>query len=220
MPPVFRGCPHRTHRRTLSNPWKFQRSRPTEGRCRSVCLMHQERPDWPEQRGVDCHDAEPFCPASVVIVLALAASLPVAAQVTLPIRMRTFAVNMSNNLTGPAEPASSRSPWTGGPRRAGARRRSSRPCPRDRTILVRALQKAPAKGRINIPGWSGPPPPELPPRLGSPLRVARTDCPTAGERIVARHRSPNELPANVANNPRTTDYPFLLIRDSPEGRQG
>ena len=41
-------------------------------------------------------------PASLVTALALllTSALPAAAQVTLPIRMRAFAVNMSNNLTG------------------------------------------------------------------------------------------------------------------------
>ena len=41
-------------------------------------------------------------PASFVMAfgLMLATVLPVSAQVVLPIRMRAFAVNMSNNLTG------------------------------------------------------------------------------------------------------------------------
>ena len=33
-------------------------------------------------------------------VLALVSATSISAEVTLPIRMRTFAVNMSNNLTG------------------------------------------------------------------------------------------------------------------------
>jgi hypothetical protein len=94
-------------------------------------------------------------PASVVIVLALGATLPVAAQVTLPIRMRAFAVNMSNNLTG-------------------------------------------ANGiiQITLDRWSD-----------------------GGERIVLatdRQMSFRE----ITNNPRTTDYPFLLIQIHVKGDKG
>ena len=71
-----------------------------------------------------------FRPASVVIVLALAASLPVAAQVTLPIRMRSFAVNMSNNLTG-ANGIIQITLDNGPPSRSAPR--FSRRCPRVRT---------------------------------------------------------------------------------------
>ena len=81
-----------------------------------------------------------FRPASVVIVLALAASLPVAAQVTLPIRMRTFAVNMSNNLTGANGIIQiTLDQWSTEQERATL----LQTVPKGQDDLVRALQKAP-----------------------------------------------------------------------------
>ena len=136
-----------------------------------------------------------FRPASVVIVLALAASLPVAAQVTLPIRMRSFAVNMSNNLTGANGIIQiTLDQWSTEQERATL----LQTVPKGQDDLVRALQKAPVKGRINIPGWQGP---------------------DGGERIVIatdRQMSFRE----VTNNPRTTDYPFLLIQIHLKGDKG
>ena len=82
--------------------------------------------------------------------------------------------------------------------------------PKGQDDLVRALQKAPVKGRINIPGWKGPDPQNY--RLGWDLRYAWHEAlPDGGDRIVIatdRQMSFRE----VTNNPRTTDYPFLLIQ--------
>jgi hypothetical protein len=85
-------------------------------------------------------------------------SLPVAAQVTLPIRMRSFAVNMSNNLTG-ANGIIQNHP---GPV-VNEKERATllQTVPKGQDDLVRALQKTPVKGRINIPGWQGPDPQKL-----------------------------------------------------------
>ena len=143
-----------------------------------------------------------FRPASVVIVLALAASLPVAAQVTLPIRMRTFAVNMSNNLTGANGIIQiTLDQWSTEQERATL----LQTVPKGQDDLVRALQKAPVKGRINIPGWQGPDPQNY--RLGWDLRYAwHEPLPDGGERIVLatdRQMSFRE----VTNNPRTTITP-------------
>ena len=120
-------------------------------------------------------------PASVVIVLALAASLPVAAQVTLPIRMRSFAVNMSNNLTGANGIIQiTLDKWSTEQERATL----LQTVPKGQDDLVRALQKAPVKGRINIPGWQGPDPQNY--RLGWDLRYAWHEAlPDGGERIVS-----------------------------------
>jgi hypothetical protein len=156
-----------------------------------------------------------FRPASVVIVLALAASLPVAAQVTLPIRLRTFAVNMSNNLTGANGIIQiTLDQWSTEQERAAL----LQTVPKGQDDLVRALQKAPVKGRINIPGWQGPDPQNY--RLGWDLRYAwHEPLPDGGERIVLatdRQMSFRE----VTNNPRTTDYPFLLIQIHLKGDKG
>jgi len=154
-------------------------------------------------------------PASVVIVLALGATLPVAAQVTLPIRMRAFAVNMSNNLTGAngiIQIVLDR--WSTPEERASL----LQTVPKGQDDLVRALQKAPVKGRINIPGWQGADPQNY--RLGWDLRYAwHEPLEDGGERIVIatdRQMSFRE----ITNNPRTTDYPFLLIQIHVKGDKG
>jgi hypothetical protein len=148
-------------------------------------------------------------PASLVTALALllTPALPAAAQVVLPIRMRAFAVNMSNNLTGAngiLQIVLDR--WSTEQERATL----LQTVPKGQDDLVRALQKQSVKGRINIPGWTGPDPQNY--RLGWDLRYAWHEVlPDGGERIVIatdRQMSFRE----VTNNPRTTDYPFLLIQ--------
>jgi hypothetical protein len=148
-------------------------------------------------------------PASLVTALALllTSALPAAAQVTLPIRMRAFAVNMSNNLTGAngiLQIVLDR--WSTEQERATL----LQTVPKGQDDLVRALQKQSVKGRINIPGWMGPDPQNY--RLGWDLRYAWHEVlPDGGERIVIatdRQMSFRE----VTNNPRTADYPFLLIQ--------
>jgi hypothetical protein len=148
-------------------------------------------------------------PASLVTALALllTSALPAAAQVTLPIRMRAFAVNMSNNFTGAngiLQIVLDR--WSTAEERANL----LNTIPKGQDDLVRALEKLPVKGRINIPGWMGPDPQNY--RLGWDLRYAWHEAlPEGGERIVIatdRQMSFRE----ITNNPRTTDYPFLLIQ--------
>jgi hypothetical protein len=141
------------------------------------------------------------------LALVLASAPPMVAQVTLPIRMRAFAVNMSNNLTGANGILQiTLDQWS----TAEERTRLLQTVPKGQDDLVRALQKAPVKGRINIPGWMGPDPQNY--RLGWDLRYAwHETLPDGGERIVIatdRQMSFRE----VTNNPRTTDYPFLLIQ--------
>lgn len=154
-------------------------------------------------------------PASVVIVLALGATLPVAAQVTLPIRMRAFAVNMSNNLTGANGIIQIvLDKWSTAEERAEL----LKTVPKGQDDLVRALQKVPVKGRINIPGWQGADPQNY--RLGWDLRYAwHEPLEDGGERIVIatdRQMSFRE----ITSNPRTTDYPFLLIQIHVKGDKG
>jgi hypothetical protein len=148
-------------------------------------------------------------PASLVTALALllTSALPVAAQVTLPIRMRAFGVNMSNNLTGAnAIFQIVLDRWSTAEERASL----LQTVPKGQDDLVRALQKQSVKGRINIPGWTGPDPQNY--RLGWDLRYAwHEPLEEGGERIVIatdRQMSFRE----VVNNPRTTDYPFMLIQ--------
>jgi hypothetical protein len=147
--------------------------------------------------------------ASLAIALGLVLSLvsPVAAQVTLPIRMRAFAVNMSNNLTGANGIIQIvLDKWSTAEERAAL----LKTVPKGQDDLLRALQKQSVKGRINIPGWSGPDPQNY--RLGWNLRYAWHEAlPDGGERIVVATDRQMSFRETV-NNPRTTDYPFLLIQ--------
>ena len=157
-------------------------------------------------------------PASLVTALALlVASASISAEVTLPIRMRAFAVNMSNNLTGANGIVQVvLDQWS----TPDERMRLLETIPKGQDDLIRALQKAPVKGRINIPGWQGPDPQNY--RLGWDLRYAwHEPLEDGGERLVIatdRQMSFRE----VANNPRTTDYPFLIIQIhlNKEGTKG
>jgi hypothetical protein len=147
--------------------------------------------------------------ASLVTALALVllSTVSISAEVTLPIRMRSFAVNMSNNLTGANGIIQIvLDQWS----TEQERMELLQTVPKGQDDLVRALQKRPVKGRINIPGWQGPDPQNY--RLGWDLRYAwHEPLPDGGERIVIatdRQMSFRE----ITNNPRTTDYPFLLIQ--------
>ena len=113
-------------------------------------------------------------------VLALVSATSISAEVTLPIRMRAFAVNMSNNLTGANGILQiTLDRWSTEEERATL----LKTVPKGQDDLVRALQKAPVKGRINIPGWQGPDPQNY--RLGWDLRYAwHESLPDGGDRIV------------------------------------
>src|SRR4030095_8949921 len=144
---------------------------------------------------------------AIALGLVLSSAQPIVGQVTLPIRMRAFYVNMSNNLTGANGILQiTLDQWSSAQERATL----LQTVPKGQDDLVRALQKRPVKGRINIPGWQGPDPQNY--RLGWDLRYAWHDpLPDGGERIVIatdRQMSFRE----ITNNPRTTDYPFLLIQ--------
>ena len=75
--------------------------------------------------------------------------------------------------------------------------------------LLRALQKAPVKGRFRVPGMQRPDPHQL--GLGHDLRYAwQTPLPEGGRRIVIatdRYIGMQE----ARNQPRTIDYPFTLF---------
>jgi hypothetical protein len=148
-------------------------------------------------------------PACLVFCLGLVFLLaePIAAQVVLPIRMRAFAVNMSNNLTGANGIIQiTLDQWSTQQERTNL----LQTVPKGQDDLIRALQKLPTKGRINIPGWQGPDPQNY--RLGWDLKYAWHEAlPDGGERIVVATDRQMSFRETV-NNPRTTDYPFLLIQ--------
>jgi hypothetical protein len=145
-----------------------------------------------------------------LIVLAVA-SVTIAnlafAEIVLPIRIRAFGVNMSNNLTGANGIIEiTLDKWS----TAEERTKLLETVPKGQDQLLRALQKLPVKGRIRLPNFQGKDPQNY--RLGWDLRYAwHEPMPEGGERIVIatdRYMSFWE----VSNQPRTVDYPFLLMQ--------
>src|SRR5262245_63324272 len=100
----------------------------------------------------------------LLLVIALAVvcvAPPLHAQVTLPIRMRAFAVNMSNNLTGANGILEiTLEQWSSEEERA----KLLATVPKGQDTLLRELKDLPIKGRVRIPGWQGPDPQNF--RLG------------------------------------------------------
>jgi hypothetical protein len=144
--------------------------------------------------------------ASLVGAVALLAPA-MSAEVTLPIRIRAWAVNMSNNLTGAnAVLEITVDKWSS----ADERTKLLATVPEGQDTLLRALQKLPVKGRVRIPGWTGPDPQNY--RLGWNLQYTwHEPLPDGGERVVIATDRQMSFRETV-NNPRTTDYPFLLMQ--------
>ena len=147
----------------------------------------------------------------ILFLLSAGAFLAIAhvafAQIVLPVRMRAFGVNMSNNLTGANGIVEiTLDKWS----TADERTKLLETVPKGQDALLRALQKAPVKGRIRLPNFPGKDPQNY--RLGWNLRYAWHELlDEGGERIVIatdRYMSFWE----VSNQPRTVDYPFLLIQ--------
>jgi hypothetical protein len=144
----------------------------------------------------------------IASTMILASTQPVFGELPpLPIRMRTFAVNMSNNLTGAnAVLEITIDRWSSAENRA----RLINAVPKGQDAVLKELQKSPIEGRIRIPGWTGPDPNNY--RLGWDLHYAWNEpLPDGGDRIVVatdRYMSMWE----VRNQPRTTDYPFTILQ--------
>jgi hypothetical protein len=133
----------------------------------------------------------------------------------LPIRIRAFAVNMTNVATGANGILEILiDQWS----TAAERERLIGLFPQGQDKLLDQLQKVPVKGRIRLPNWQGPDPNNY--RLGWDLRYTwHEKLPDGGERIMIatdRYMSFWEL----RNQPRTVDYPFtfLEIRFPKEGK--
>jgi hypothetical protein len=148
--------------------------------------------------------------------LFMASAPRMSAEVVLPIRIHAWMVNMSNNLTGAnAMLEITVDRWS----TAEERTKLLETVPKGQDDLLRALGRLPAKGRIRIPGWMGPDPQNY--RLGWDLRYAWNETADGGERVVLatdRQMSFQE----VRNQPRTVDYPFLIMQMhlDKEGRKG
>ena len=137
--------------------------------------------------------------ASLVGAVALLAP-SMSAEVTLPIRIRAWAVNMSNNLTGAnAVLEITVDKWSSGDERT----KLLATVPQGQDALLRALQKLPVKGRVRIPGWTGPDPQNY--RLGWNLQYTwHEPLPEGGERVVIATDRQMSFRETV-NNPRTAD---------------
>jgi len=155
--------------------------------------------------------------ALTALVIGLVASQPATAQIPqAPLRMRAFAVNMTNIATGAnniLEITIDR--WSS---TAERQQLITTMVEKGQDGLLARLQKVPVKGRVRIPGWMGPDPNNY--RLGWDLRYTWPEpLPEGGERFVIatdRYMSMWE----VRNQPRTVDYPFTLmeIRFPKEGK--
>jgi hypothetical protein len=126
----------------------------------------------------------------------------------LPAKMRMSAVNMSNNLTGAngiLEITIDR--WSTAQERA---KLLETVAAKGQDKLLSELQKAPVKGRIRIPGWTGADPNNY--RTGWNLRYAwHEPLPDGGEKVVLgvdRYMSFLE----IRNQPKSVDYPFTLVQ--------
>jgi hypothetical protein len=129
------------------------------------------------------------------------------AGLSVPLRLSAFAVNMSTG--GPRTTAVIDiriTRWATMKERENLLTIAVEKGPDD---LLRALQKMPSHGRMNIPGWQGPDPHQA--RLGWELRYAmNTPGEDGGQRIViATDRYIGMWEAR--DRPRTIDYPFTLI---------
>jgi hypothetical protein len=124
-----------------------------------------------------------------------------------PIRMRAFAVNMTNVATGANGILEIVvDSWSSNAER---QRLIKTMVENGQEKLLDALQHVPVKGRIRLPNWQGPDPNNY--RLGWDLRYTWHEAlPDGGERMMIatdRYMSFWEL----RNQPRTVDYPFTFI---------
>ena len=126
---------------------------------------------------------------------------------TLPLRLTAWAVSMGTVGTGRNAVVQIRiTRWTTPEER---KQLLSTVIERDQDALLRALQRMPSHGRINVPGHTGPDPQQL--VLGWDLHYAwNVPDKDGGQRIVlATDRYMTFL--ETRNQPRTTDYPFTLL---------
>ena len=149
----------------------------------------------------------PFSPTTAAQTAAGTNTATSANPLPLPFRLRCFAVNMSNIGPGAAGIVEIRvEKWSTAAER---QRVITTMVEKGQDELLKMLQDLPTKGRLRFPNLQGPDPNNL--RLGWDIRYAwTTSLPEGGHRIVValdRYMSFRE----VANQPRTVDYPFTLI---------
>jgi hypothetical protein len=143
-----------------------------------------------------------------VALVALIAGPSLAQTIGEKLHIETFAVNMSNIATGANQIAMiDINKWSTPEEREML---VSTMLTKGQDALLKALQKAPEKGRLWFPQWQGPDPTHA--RLGYNIRYAyQFPLPEGGKRIViALDRYITFWEAR--NQPRSFDYPFTLIQ--------
>jgi hypothetical protein len=151
--------------------------------------------------------------AGTALLLGLGLSVPTVhtqgkpgSELTLPLRLSAFAVNMGGGLRTTAVWDIRITRWTTPDERTKLLAQVVENDPRD---LMRALVKLPDHGRIRVPGHMGPDPHKV--VLGWALHYAwHTPMDEGGHRIVLatdRYITFEEARAN----PRVSDYPFTLL---------
>lgn len=128
--------------------------------------------------------------------------------IELPAKMRMSAVNMSNNLTGANGILEiTIDKWSTQEERG---KLLETVMAKGQDKLLSELQKAPVKGRIRIPGWTGADPNNY--RTGWNLRYAwHEPLPDGQEKVVlAVDRYMSFL--EIRNQPKSVDYPFTLVQ--------
>ena len=151
--------------------------------------------------------------AGALIAIGLIVSTPPAhthaksgGELSLPLRLSAFAVNMGGTLRTTAVWDIRVTRWTTPDERT---KLLAQVVENDTNDLLKALLKLPNHGRISVPGHQGPDPHKV--VLGWTLHYAfHTPTPEGGHRLVLatdRYVTFQEARAN----PRTMDYPFTLL---------
>jgi hypothetical protein len=162
---------------------------------------------------VQVHRSLRFGIAGALIAVGLGVSTPPAhtqarpgGELTLPLRMSAFAVNMGGTLRTTAVWDIRVTRWTTPDERT---KLLGQVVENDTDDLLKALLKMPSHGRISVPGHRGPDPHKV--VLGWTLHFAHhAPLPDGGHRLVLatdRYVTFQEARAD----PRTMDYPFTLL---------
>jgi len=149
-------------------------------------------------------------PAAVAALVFSAGSAAVLADLPPPpFLMRSFAVNMTNVSVPRGNAGVMEIRITGWSPAATRQRLIDTFLSKGQDALLSALQKEKPKGRLRLPNWQGPDPQNY--RLGWDIRYAALSKYDDGsDRIViATDRQMSMW--EVANRPRSYDYPFTLI---------
>jgi hypothetical protein len=126
----------------------------------------------------------------------------------LPAKMRMSAVNMSNNLTGANGILEiTIDKWSTAEERT---KLLDTVVAKGQEKLLSELQKAPVKGRIRIPGWTGADPNNY--RTGWNLRYAWHEALPEGEEKIVLGVDRYMSFLEIRNQPKSVDYPFTLVQ--------